>query len=130
VRLPGGELRIEDLVQATEHFAAEHERFYGYHLPGEELEILTFKISAVGTRHDLAVPHLAEGPMPDPIGTRAVVFSDSTEAVDTPLYDREILPAKATISGPALLGQTDSTTLLPPGSTARVDEHANLHITI
>ncbi len=29
----------------------EHERFYGYSIPGEELEMLTFNVAAVGTRH-------------------------------------------------------------------------------
>ena len=38
--------------------------------------------------------------------------------------------AGAEISGPAVIGQVDATTLLPPGSSARVDEYGNLMITV
>ena len=130
LELPAESLTREDFTDVEERFAAEHERFYGYHLPGEELEILTFKLAALGTRHELELPRVAEGPAPEPIARRAVVFSGDDAPVDTPLYRREELPAEFTIAGPALIGQIDATTLLPPGSEARVDEYGNLHVTI
>ena len=130
LELPAESLTREDFTDVEERFAAEHERFYGYHLPGEELEILTFKLAALGTRHELELPRVAEGPAPEPIARRAVVFSGDDAPVDTPLYRREELPAEFTIVGPALIGQIDATTLLPPGSEARVDEYGNLHVTI
>ena len=130
LELPAGTLEQQDFTDVEERFAAEHERFYGYHLPGEELEILTFKLAALGTRHELELPRLAAGPLPDPVARRGVVFSGDDVAVDTPLYRREELPADARITGPALVGQVDATTLLPPGSESRVDEYGNLHVTI
>ncbi len=61
LELPARSLSEQDLIGVEERFAAEHERFYGYHLPGEELEILTFKLAALGTRHELELPRLAAG---------------------------------------------------------------------
>jgi N-methylhydantoinase A len=130
IPVPGGETREADFDEVARLFAEEHERFYGYHLPGEELEILTFKVSAIGARHELTLPKIAPGKAPAPIARRPVVFADGVEPVDTPLYQREALPAGATIEGPALVGQVDATTVLPPGSEARVDDHGNLHVTI
>ena len=128
--LPSGALSRDDFVDVEDRFAAEHERFYGYHLPGEELEVLTFKLAALGTRHELELPRVESGSPPAPIARRAVVFSGDTAPVETPLYRREELPAGGTIAGPALIGQIDATTLLPPGSDGRIDEYGNLHVTI
>jgi len=130
IELPAGSVTREDFVDVEARFAAEHERFYGYHLPGEELEILTFKLAALGTRHELELPEVAPGPLPAAIGRRPVVFSGETTPIDTPLYRREELPAEALIRGPALVGQVDATTLLPAGSEARVDEYGNLRVII
>jgi len=130
VELPGGTLTRADLDTAAQRFHDEHERVYGYALPEEELEILTFSLTAVGTRHTLDLPEIPEGPAPEPIGTRDVFFSGSEEAVTTPLYWRGDLPANTTINGPALVGQLDTTTLLPPGSTATTDSYGNLHVTV
>jgi N-methylhydantoinase A len=130
VELPGGTLTAADMGRAIQHFHDTHERVYGYALEGEELEILTFLVTAVGTRHEIDLPTIAEGPLPDPIGTKQVFFRGSTEAVDTPLYRRHDLPAGAELSGPALVGQLDSTTLLPPGSTTSIDKYGNLHIVV
>jgi N-methylhydantoinase A len=121
---------LQDFLDVGERFASEHERFYGYDLPGEELEILTFKLSAVGSRHELPLPTVPTTGDAAPIGRRAIVFADSLEPVETPLFRRETLPAGTGIAGPALIGQVDSMTLLPPGSDARVDEFGNLHVTI
>ena len=53
--------------RAAELFEAEHERFYGYSIPGEELEMLTFNVAAVGTRHaDRAAAARARRPRPSP----------------------------------------------------------------
>jgi N-methylhydantoinase A len=130
IDVPGGALRAADFDDVAARFAAEHERFYGYHMPGEELEILTFKVSAVGRRHELSLPRVSAGAAPAPLARRPVVFTDSPEPVETPLYARESLSAGTTIAGPALIGQVDATTLLPPGSDLRVDEYGNLHITL
>ena len=51
---------------------SEHERFYGYSIPGEELEMLTFNVAAVGTRHaDRAAAHRARRAAPEPIAAPA-----------------------------------------------------------
>ena len=45
---------------------------------------------------------------------------DNGEAADTPRYDREKLLADDTLSGPALVIQHNSTTIVPPGYRAQV----------
>ena len=48
----------------------------------------------------------------------------------TPVYRRERLPLEATIDGPALIEQLDTTTVLEPGSRARLDRLGNLVVKV
>jgi N-methylhydantoinase A len=62
------------------------------------------------------------------IDRRSVWFGDSF--IETPVYQRELLPIGATIPGPAIFNQMDSTTVIAPSDVARVDELANLVIEV
>ena len=44
----------------------------------------------------------------------------------SPVYDRYALAAGARLAGPAIVEERESTTVLPPGASASVDEYANL----
>jgi N-methylhydantoinase A len=130
VTMPGGELTHEDFERAAREFEAEHERFYGYSIPGEELELLTFNVAAVGTRHTIELPTIETGPTPEPIARRGVSFTADDAPVETAIYRRESFSAGIEIEGPAIIAQVDATTLVPPGATVRVDEYSNLLMTV
>jgi len=48
----------------------------------------------------------------------------------TPLYRRHLLPLEQPIAGPAIVLQTDSTTVVPPGTTLIAEVGGNLILTI
>ena len=50
--------------------------------------------------------------------------------VDTPIFDRAKLGRNAVIEGPAVVEQSDTTVVIPPGSTARVDAYLNIVIDV
>jgi len=54
------------------------------------------------------------------------MFSRADGYVDTAIYDREMLGVGATVHGPAVIEQSDTTTLLAPAFDARVDSYGNL----
>jgi N-methylhydantoinase A len=56
-----------------------------------------------------------------------VYFDEPTE---TPIYAREDLPAGVTFEGPAVIDQLDTTTLVPPGVKAEVDEYLNIRMEV
>ncbi|NKJ04201.1 N-methylhydantoinase A [Rhizobium sp. SG741] len=60
-------------------------------------------------------------------GMRPVWFDGWRE---TPIYWRDHLPLKATISGPAIIEQMDTTIILEPGDVAAQDDDGNIIITI
>ncbi|GGY93259.1 hydantoinase/oxoprolinase family protein [Novosphingobium colocasiae] len=58
-----------------------------------------------------------------PVAHREVYFAGW---VRTPIYRRETLGPGATFTGPAIIEQADTTTVLEPGLHARVDDHGNI----
>ncbi len=80
--------------------------------------MLTFNVAAVGTRHaDRAAAHRGRRAAPEPVARRPVTFGVEDGPVETAVYRRDDFGAGAEIAGPAVIGQVDATTLLPPGAT-------------
>ncbi|HEY0123192.1 MAG TPA: hydantoinase/oxoprolinase family protein [Rhizobium sp.] len=86
---------------------------------GRRTEIdLSMLIDAAGRKATLAEAQT---------GTRSVWFDSWRE---TPIYWRDHLPIKATISGPAIIEQMDTTIILEPGDVATQDDDGNIIISI
>lgn len=59
---------------------------------------------------------------------RGVHFAEASGYVDCPIYDRYALAADVRFAGPAIVEEFDSTTVVHPGYSVRVDNHGNLVI--
>ena len=115
---------VPDLVAA---FHAQHEREYNYRRDDAPVDIYRLNLRAVGTVPKAAMAEQEPGgAMPEPIGRRAVWFG--AQSHDTPVFQRDALPAGGSFSGPAIVEQSDSTTVVPPGSRAEVDRFLNIVI--
>ena len=110
-------------------FFAEHERAYGFHNPDDPVEIVNFRLIAVGRLKQPesrpALPRV-RGALAA-TGSRPVWF-DAGRSIDTPVYDRAALCAGDVIEGPAVIEQLDATTLLFPRDRATVDPYLNLSV--
>ncbi|MEC9151849.1 MAG: hydantoinase/oxoprolinase family protein [Pseudomonadota bacterium] len=60
--------------------------------------------------------------------TRAVLFPECDDYVDTDVYDRASLTAGERIDGPAVIEENESTLIVGPGSTVDVDQDGNLFV--
>jgi N-methylhydantoinase A len=118
-----------DLAGAVDRFHAEHERAYNYRRDGSPVEIYRLSLRAVGvTPKPELKRHQLNGAGAKPRGSRPVRFDSSGTAVETLLYVRDDLPAGARLEGPAIVDQLDSTTVVPPGWRAEVDEWLNIRM--
>ena len=113
--------------EIKQRFFAEHERAYGFHNPADPIEIVNFRLIAVGRLRQPATRpgEPRQGANPAAAGHRMVWFS-ANKTEDTPVYDRAALMPGDTVAGPAVIEQLDSTTLLFPGDRATVDPYLNL----
>jgi N-methylhydantoinase A len=118
-----------DLPDAVARFHADHERAYNYRRDGSPVEIYRLSVRAVGvTPKPELKRHGLDGAGAAAAESRFVHFDASGTTVDTPVYLRHELPAGVTIEGPATIDQLDSTTLVPPGWRAAVDEWLNIRM--
>jgi len=124
-----GRLTNKDIIDLFAAFHKRHTEEFEYTLPADlvDLEIVNARVTAEADRKERINPSYQITPRqkPAPASNRKVYF-DKVGWVDTPVYRRDQLPVDFEISGPAIVEQTDTTSLLPPGTRARVDASLNL----
>ena len=119
--------RIESIGALIEAFHAEHEREFNYRRDEAPVSIFRIAIKAVGIVPKADLPkYEMRSHEPEPVGRRAVWFDGTPH--DAALYHRGALEAGAAFTGPAIVEQFDSTTVVPPGMSARVDAFLNILI--
>jgi N-methylhydantoinase A len=109
-----------------ERFHAEHDRTYGFAAPSEPVELVSLRLASVGRIAKPPARTLDRGQTPGPKERREVYFAEADGYVDCPIYDRYALPAGARLTGPAVVEEFDSTTVVHPGFAVSVDETGNL----
>ncbi len=110
-------------------FHEAHERLYGYGRPESAVEIVTLRLRLVaesGTPAPQPVKRVREGKPPRAVSTGTVIYRG--EGAEVGIYDREDLSPGNMLEGPALIGESSSTTFLPPGSRGTVDALGNIII--
>jgi N-methylhydantoinase A len=131
VPVPAGALDAAALGRVRAAFDEVYAARYGYANPGEPVEIVTWKLSAVGGSPRVALAKAAaRGGGGGRKGTRRAWFPEARGWTETPVWDRYALAAGARLEGPAIVEERESTTVLPPGVTATVDEYANLVVEV
>jgi N-methylhydantoinase A len=118
----------DDVAHAVGGFHAEHDRAYGFAAEDEPVEVVNARLTAIGRIPKPQLARLDARGDAQPRDTRPVYFAESGDYVDCPVYDRYALGAGATLDGPAVLEELDSTTVVHPGYHAGVDEYGNLFL--
>jgi N-methylhydantoinase A len=131
VPVPSGPLDAAALARVRAGFDEIYAARYGYAQPGEPVEVVTWKLSAVGGAPRVALAKAATTPAARADkGRRRAYFPETGGWIDCPIYDRYGLAAGAQIAGPAIVEERESTSVLPPGTLANVDEYATLVVDV
>lgn len=129
----GGQLSpIPHADKLSARFFLVHDQYYGFHNEADPIEIISARLtaSAALTKLDAARKSKASRrSRPEPVDQRAVWFAYSRPG-RVAIYDRGRLQPGDVISGPAVIEQFDSTTVLCPGDRLRVDNAGNLVVTV
>ena len=99
-------------------FDARHEETFGYADLGNDVEIVNVRLVSIGEVDKPPLDFTPRGAGDPVIERRSVWFGEWRE---TPVLDRERLPAGSRIEGPAILEEAGGTTVAPPGWTVEVD---------
>jgi N-methylhydantoinase A len=129
VPVPEGGITAATLDRLAEGFAEAHKRMYGFIAEGEPVQLVTYRVEAIGQVRKAAFQKRQEvGPDASAaiIGKRDVWLPEAGGFVSCPVYDRDRLDAGNRITGPAIVEQMDTTTVILPGMVARVEPYLNL----
>jgi N-methylhydantoinase A len=120
----------EDLMRAFE--TAYWERF-GVELGEMRAQVVSLRTAVIGRRRPVSLEGLialeaSSAAGARPAGRRRAWFDGGWH--DTPVYRREQLGVGAELTGPAIVEQLDTTSVIEPGDHMRVDALGNLEITV
>jgi N-methylhydantoinase A len=134
IPFPAGVIGRGELAEILQRFHATHEREYGHAFPDNPIEIVNVRVIGVGQMPKIAKLTAPKGTtLADArVRTGQCVFRIDGElrSFETSFYRRHLLPVGETFSGPAIVLQKDSTTVIPPGCSAINDPAGNLILTI
>ena len=129
VPLPPGPVTAATIAALATGFTEAHRQRYGFVAEEEPIQLVTLRLEATGrVRKARLASHPDAGPDASGAitGSREVWFPEAGGFVATPIYSRDALQPGNTFNGPAIVEQMDTTTVVLPGMTARVDAYLNL----
>jgi N-methylhydantoinase A len=133
VAFPADPVSTASMAQVFDTFHAAHAAEYGHAFPANPIEIVNLRVIGTG-----AMPHLQPlqaargGPLAEAEIRRAPCMfrhQGRLQRYDTPSYARHLLPVATLFSGPTIILQKDTTTVVPPGWTATVHAAGSLILT-
>lgn len=131
--LPASAIDAQEFDLALGNFHELHQQEYGHHFPNSPIELVNIRVSAIAEVPKIGEPERPAGISLDKalLRTDEATFRDGSELreFETKFYDRARLPSNQQIDGAAVILQTDSTTLVPPGYTAVLRENGCIIIT-
>jgi N-methylhydantoinase A/oxoprolinase/acetone carboxylase beta subunit len=134
VDVPSGAIDETWTAKVRADFDDIHEREYSRRFEDSDMEIPNVRVRGIGLMPALEVPETDErGAAGDALRYERDAWfrvGGELKQVPTRFYDRAALQAGNELEGPAIVNQYDSTTVIPPGLTARIDRFGNIVIAI
>jgi N-methylhydantoinase A len=132
VELPLRVFQKQDRTAIKRHFDNDHMQRYGTSAPNENAEIVSLRVTVTGLMKKPPLDKIPNGgnapPKSASAGKRKVWFNGRFHNAAT--YRRAALVCGNRISGPALIEEHASTTVLMPGDRMTVDDYGNLRIRV
>jgi N-methylhydantoinase A len=122
VAMPARDLDDADVAALRADYDREYTRFYDRPVPGSDVEIMSFAVT-VSTLVEAVEPvaEVADAPAPAPIATQSVRDTATGELRDWAVYARPDLAPGARVAGPCIVAEDETSTLVGPGWSCRVD---------
>ena len=124
VPLPEGSLEEQAHAALQEAFDAAYRRSYGRLCEGVPVEAIHWRVTVSGPQAE-AAPGAFRDRRGTPLkGEREAIFDGRPQPV--PVFDRYALPAGFTETGPLIVEEVESTTVVPPGWSLSSTETGDL----
>jgi N-methylhydantoinase A len=133
VELPGQRFDAARMRFLRESFEAQYETIYHRRHEGHPVEVLCWRLAATGPQTMRLPSARAKNPRSSkaaPRGSRPMLFAGWPAQRACAVYSRYDLAPGAALSGPAVVEEDESATVIGPGGSARVDAYGNLIVAV
>ncbi|WP_298477771.1 hydantoinase/oxoprolinase family protein [uncultured Maribacter sp.] len=129
IEIPEGELSEDSITEIEKRFKKEYEFRYNRSIEGMSLEMVTWRVVVQGPIPQMKVKQFSTTASDAEAykGVRRVYFEE-TGYLDCPVYDRYALQSNEKFDGPAIIEETESTTVIGVNSSVHVDKDKNIII--
>ena len=121
----------QDAASLRSAFEEEYRRLYHRVIPGVEVEVLSWVMllsAPVPTGHETVAPAL-EPYRPEPQRSRPVFDPETGEFVEVAIHERSTLRPGAIITGPAVIVEDETSTVVSRLFDARIDAFGYIELT-
>jgi N-methylhydantoinase A len=120
----------ESLSHVEKKFHSRHYKEYTFRLT-DPLEIVNIHLASYGR---VTTPKIRKNRVKGPVSRafkekRACLF-ENRQTLSTSVFERDRLPSKSVMKGPAIIEEPTATTILRPGERLQVDPYGNLVISV
>ncbi len=133
VPLSDGPLSGESIPAIETAFAEVYTRLYTHLYRGAKIQALHWRVVCSGPKPEVTIArqYRTDSAAPARKGSRPAYFPEGGGTLKAAVYDRYALRPGDRITGPAIVEERESTTVVPaPGDALFVDEQLNLRLTI
>ncbi len=129
VQLPVREFAAADRTTFIELFEAAYRQLYSRAIPGAEIEVLSWAVAlSAPAEGRLATPTPERSSEPKPRSRRRLFDPGSGEFLDVPAYWRSELAPGTCVTGPAVIAEADTSTIVGPRFDARIDRYGYIEL--
>jgi N-methylhydantoinase A/oxoprolinase/acetone carboxylase beta subunit len=133
IDMPDGTIDAAAIGRAFAQFEQVHKAEYGHSFPESPIEIVNIRVTGVAPTPTIRRVKIKKaGGLREALAKTDGTFfraSGQLKKMETAFYRRELLPVGQAIEGPAIVLQTDSTTVVPPEWQLVADGGGNLIMT-
>jgi N-methylhydantoinase A len=108
-----------DLMEAAARFENEHERLWGHRRPEDPIEMTAVRVRASSSVTKPTVRGIGDRPPSVPKGRRITNFFTAGEQ-ETLVFERDTLNADCLLSGPVIVEEPQTTTVVLPGQRLEI----------
>ena len=129
VELPARDFTAADRSTIAALFEDAYRRLYSRPIPGVEIEILSWVVAvSAPAEGELAAAVQTRSTQPKPKSRRQVFEPQTGEFADVPIYWRSDLAPGARISGPAVIAENDTSTVVSRQFDAHIDKFGYIEL--
>ncbi|MDP3673672.1 MAG: hydantoinase/oxoprolinase family protein [Novosphingobium sp.] len=122
VELPNRRLTEADLAGLRQSFERDYTALFERPIPGAAIEVLSWSVLATTEpRNPLRVAEVTRKPAGKAAGSRKFFDGRAGQVVEIPLYHRDQMAPGATIAGPAVIAEDETSTFVSMSFDAHID---------